>query len=200
MPLVQLTFAAEEPVSLDRAKLHLRQDETDDDDLIRALVTAARKWCEVRLRQCLVTASWRLSLDGFPCGAGMIELPRPPLRSVTSVKYYDAANVERTVSSTYYDVDVASRPGRLVPAWGYTWPATYPRLNAVNVEFSAGYGDADDVPETIRQAILLLVGHWYANREAVAVGTITKPVEFSVESLLGCDDHGSYGLAGGDDD
>ena len=36
----------------------------------------------------------------------------------------------------------------------------------------------------VEQAILLLVGHWYANREAVAVGTIATAMPLAVERLL----------------
>ena len=50
-----------------------------------------------------------------------------------------------------------------------------------------------DVPEgpeqmaltdDVKQAILLLVGHWYANRESVVVGTISAEVPMGVPALL----------------
>lgn len=36
----------------------------------------------------------------------------------------------------------------------------------------------------IEQAILLLVGHWYANREAVVVGATPAELQLGVERLL----------------
>ncbi|WP_122572396.1 head-tail connector protein [Pseudomonas viridiflava] len=36
----------------------------------------------------------------------------------------------------------------------------------------------------VEQAVLLMVGHWYANREAVVIGTITSEVPLAVERLL----------------
>jgi hypothetical protein len=59
---------AEEPITLAEAKLHVRQDGTADDDLITALIVAARRSCETRLRQALVTQTWDLYLDAFPGG------------------------------------------------------------------------------------------------------------------------------------
>ena len=36
----------------------------------------------------------------------------------------------------------------------------------------------------VEQAILLVVGHWYANREAVVTGTIATLIPLAVERLL----------------
>lgn len=46
-----------------------------------------------------------------------------------------------------------------------------------------GEFEVEDVPESIKIAVLLLVGHYYANREAVTFGTPSK-IPFGVESLL----------------
>jgi uncharacterized phiE125 gp8 family phage protein len=193
--LVLLTPPESHPVSLADAKLHVRCDAAEDDALLSGLITAATRWCEKRLDQQFMEAEWALVLDCFPrmCGR-VIELPRGPLVSVDAVKYYDAANDLQTLSDTKYDVDTSSRPGRIAPVYGESWPITRPRIGAVQIEFTAGHGDADDVPQTIKQAILLLVGHWYAHREAV--GTVTRSVEFAVDSLLGVEWDGSHALLG----
>ena len=67
---------------------------------------------------------------------------------------------------------------------GQSWPSLYPRDDAVQIEYVAGYGAAASVPQVFKQAILLLVGHWYANRESSIVGTISEDAASSGEALL----------------
>lgn len=64
-----LWFGAE-PVTLAEAKLQARVEFDDDDALIWALVTAARKYAEARLRSALITQTWTLMLDSFPSAGG----------------------------------------------------------------------------------------------------------------------------------
>ena len=182
---------AAEPVSVIEAKEHLRVDIGDDDTLIEALITAAREYVEQGSRRALVTQTWRLNLDQFPAGPE-IELPRPPLQSVTSVTYRDSDGTTNTLSSSIYEVDTDSTPGRIRLAYGEDWPSdTLAETNPVRITFVAGYGDADDVPRRWKQAILLLVGHWYENREATISGTIPRSIPFAVESLINLD-RGSF--------
>ena len=52
------------------------------------------------------------------------------------------------------------------------------------VETAPTEPDQMGITPDVEQAILLLVGHWYANREAVALGTISTVVPLAVERLL----------------
>ncbi len=195
--LVVITAPAAEPVSLEEAKLHVKQDDDADDALISGLIAAARRHCEQRLDQAFVTTTFELKLDRFPCEhCGLIELDRAPLQSITHVKYFDCDGDEQTLDDESYQVDAASRPGRLLPAPYCYWPSTSPRLNAVTIRFVAGYGAAAAVPDTIKAAIKLLVGHWYKNREATVIGSISSNLQFTVDALLGLEWNGSYKLAG----
>lgn len=165
------TPAAEEPVSLSDAKDHLNVIDTDDDRYIEGLIARARRHTEIKIQRSLITQTCLLTLDSFPAGR-VIELPRPPLVSVTSVKYDDSSGTEQTLSSSIYSVDTESAPGRVALDTGQSWPTTIDNVNAVRVVYVAGYGDADDLKEKAEdliQGILFLVGHWYANREPVAV-------------------------------
>jgi uncharacterized phiE125 gp8 family phage protein len=186
--LILVTPPASEPVSLNEMKLHLRVDHSDEDALIQALITAARQHAETVTRRQLVTATWELREDAFPPGLEWM-LPLPPLRSVTSIKYLDENGVEHMFSSANYIVDTASEPGRIVLKSGSSWPGgpLYP-ANAVRVQFTAGYGDAADVPEPIRAAIKLLVGHLYEHRElayeSVYAARSLTAMEFSADALL----------------
>lgn len=186
MSLTIVTPPAEEPVSLTEAKNHLRVDLSDDDSLISALIVAAREHAEAITRRAFITQTLKLSLDAFPANNGPIYVPMPPLQSVNSLKYFDTDGVEQTLNEGKdYLVDNESEPGRITPAPDTGWPATQNRPNAVSVEFVAGFGDASKVPQGIKQAILLMVGHWYENREAVTMqGNNAGELPMAVDSLL----------------
>jgi uncharacterized phiE125 gp8 family phage protein len=193
-----VTGPAAEPVSLVAAKNHLRVDGAYDDTLISALITAAREYAEHFTQRAFFTQTWTLSLDLFPfvvpaftnwIDAFAITLPRPRLIAVTSITYYDQSGTQQTLSPEQYAVDTFSEPARLTPVSGGTWP--YPSVfvpGTVKITYATGsYGDGvevDTCPLSIQQAILLLIGHWYAQREAVAVAMMS-PVPFAVEALLG---------------
>ena len=186
MALKLITAPATEPVSTSEAKSHLRVDTTADDTLIGTLITAARQHVENHLRRALITQTWELVMDAFPAG-DVIRLPRPPLVSVTSIKYTDVAGSESTFSSAAYVVDTDSTKGRVVLKSGESWPSdTLAAANGVRVRYVAGYGSAAAVPNPIRQAILLLIGTLYENRESVLVaqGVTVAQLPFGVEALL----------------
>lgn len=167
MSLRLITPPAAEPVSVETAKLFLRVDDTSDDTLITSLIKAAREKGEELSRRAFITQTWDVTMDDWPQALEM-ELLRPPLQSVTSVKYIDIDDVEHTVdSSTYYAV-TKSEPGKLV--FKSLEGSSLRREGAVTVRFVAGYGNAaSDVPERIKSAILSLVAYWYENRESQSV-------------------------------
>lgn len=188
--LVQTSAPAAEPVTLAEAKLHLRVDGGDEDALIGSLVTAARQTCESASGRSFVTQTWKLTLDHFR--GWLIELPRPPLQSVTSIVYVDPAGVSQTLSASLYEVDVTSPTGTVAPIWSGYWPATQYKRQAVAITYVAGYGAASAVPEAIKAAIKLLVGHYYENREAVVTGMTASELPLGVGSLLMGQWHGGY--------
>jgi uncharacterized phiE125 gp8 family phage protein len=112
MALKLITAPAAEPVSTSEAKSHLRVDTTADDTYIGTLITVARQNVESHLRRALISQTWEVVLDAFP--AGVIRLPKPPLASVTSIKYTDDEGNESTYSSANYVVDSDTEPGRVV--------------------------------------------------------------------------------------
>lgn len=186
MALKLITAPAAEPVSTSEAKSHLRVDTTADDTYIGTLITVARQNVESHLRRALISQTWEVVLDAFP--AGVIRLPKPPLASVTSIKYTDDEGNESTYSSANYVVDTDTEPGRVVLKSGQTWPAvTLAAVNGVRVRYVAGYGAAgSNVPQAIRQAILLVIGSLYENREDVLVaqGVSIGVLPFGVVALL----------------
>lgn len=182
MPVQVVTPPVSEPVFLDDVLTHLGDVAVDQDYYIGGLIAAARSHVEQVTRRQLVTATLKLTLDCFPCGP--IFVPRPRLRGVNSIKYIDPAGNQQVWPDAEYQVDVVSEPGRISPAYGKSWPCTRPQFGAVEIEYPAGYGTPYEIPESIIEAMYLLISHWNENRETVLVGTISKPVEFAVDALL----------------
>ena len=185
MALVLVTAPAVEPISTADAKSHLRVDISDDDTYIDTLVAVARRTAERISRHALITQTWDLLLDAFPAG-DVLEIPLPPLQSVTYVQYTDDDGNTSTFAASSYQVDAEGTPGRIALDFGETWPADMLQTVAgVRVRFVAGFGDAaSDVPEDIIHAMKLMIGHWYENREDVTVGAVAREIPKASEFLL----------------
>lgn len=181
------TGPTEEPITLQEAKEHLRVDGTDDDTYIITLISAARLYCEKLANKSFVTQTWDLYFDDFP--GAPFEIPLGPVQTVSSIIYTDSDLDSTTVTAGTYIVDKHSLPARVNLAYGYSWPtATLNTLNAIRVRFIAGYGDAADVPEDVKQAILMLMAHMYENREQTVTASIgQKAMAYGIEELLGID-------------
>lgn len=156
MGLSLLEVASEKPVSLAEAKAQCRVDGNDEDALINRLIGMATEQAETRTGRVLVTQKLRYTLDAFPVDS--LEVPCPPLVSVEAVSYLDAAGQRVTLAGTEYDVVTDELIGRLLPAWGKSWPSGRTAPGSVRVDFTAGYGGAGAVPESICSWILLAIG------------------------------------------
>lgn len=183
---------ASEPVTTAEAKVHLRVEHAADDGYIAELITAARELVEAQYDRTLVTTTITVTLPGFFCDGGPLRLPRGPLRSVTSISYLDSAGDVVTLDPARYRVDATADPGTVTPAWGHAWPVARPIEAAVTVVYSAGYGAAADVPRRARQAVLMLVAHWYDEGRPAAIAGTLSPVPMGVEALMTSVWNGEY--------
>lgn len=189
MALRLITAPAVEPITLTEAKAHLRVDHSTDDIIIAMYIAAARTDCEEWTGRAFVTQTWELVLDEFPVDE--IMLPRPPLQSVTSIKYDDTAGVEQTLATTEYTVDNVSQPGWVVPVTT-GWPtSTFEGINSIRIRYVAGYINTDspadltdNIPGSIKAAILLHLGRLYENREDVVVGTTVSRMPIGTTEYL----------------
>lgn len=182
MALVRTAGPSVEPITLDDAKAQTRNDLDNEDALILAQIAAAREYAETTTERALITQTWRYSLDRFPA---VIRLPMSPVQQVTEIKYIDALGVQQTLSTSMYRADTDTDPARITPAYNEVWPVTHPVTNAVEITYVAGYGDsASDVPQSIRQAMLMLLAHWDENRSGVNVGNIVNTMPYAVDALL----------------
>lgn len=194
---------ASEPVTLAEAKLHARIDIDDDDDLVTALITTARQWVEQTTGRCLMTQQWKLTLDNWPASirdewwdgvrdgpittleANWVDLRKSPVVSIDEVSKREEDGVEVVWdASNYYQSMQPNGFARLTRKRGVIWPIVIYRVaGAIQIKFTCGYGsNASDVPFPIRQAIKMLVAHWYETREPnIERGA---PVPFTVTAAL----------------
>jgi uncharacterized phiE125 gp8 family phage protein len=189
MALSLITAPGLEPISLDEARSQVRNTgAVDEDDLLVALIAAARFHAEAVTGRQLLEATWELQLDEI-CG-DVLPLPRSPLRAITSISYLDTGGVAQTWAAANYQVDAPAGPfasqGRIAPIPTATWPlAGSGYLNAVRIRFTAGYGTTpEEVPEAIRQAMRLMIGAWYSHREDFILGDLVQRVPLGALALL----------------
>ena len=159
------------------------QNDGAEDDKILALTIAARKLCEQWQNRSYITQTWTQTFDWFPA---VIEPARPKLITVTHLKYIDTGGTQRTlVEDTDFLKDIQSTPGRIYPVFGLVWPATRVILNAIELKYTAGYGTTRaSTPETAKQAMLLLLAHWFENREEVVLTGMPQKLPEAAELLL----------------
>lgn len=163
-----------EVITLSEARLHLRLDTEGsppshpDDSIVSALIIAARENAESHTGLAIAESSYTLALDAFPIDA--IELFLSPVQSITSVTYVDSGGATQTLTNTKYQLDNYSSPAKLFPL--EPWPATKVKPNAVLINFIAGFTDGSPnnypLPISLKQAMFIMIGTWYENRESIA--------------------------------
>lgn len=184
--ITSLTEEIIEPVTLTEVKAHLRlniEDTYEDNDILLPLITTATQYCEQYTGISIALKSLKVYMPCFPQSSFC--LPHGPVTQVTNVQYKDVHSTTNTLlENEDFITDTSStKRGVLLPL--KPWPnfVPYP-LNAIEISYVAGY-TTQTIPKTIRQAILLLIGHWYENREAVITGAVASvKVSTTVDALL----------------
>lgn len=163
-------------LELIEVKKHLRIDCGDDDGVIERLTNAAIEWVESETGALMKLQSWMFKLDGFPVDGEPIVLPRGPIAAVPTIAYIDTAGASQTWASTNYACNLAHLPAMVWLKSGKYYPATANQRQAVTITadlgFSSGSGDENYIPDSMIQAVHMLVAHWYENRGEVSPGVI----------------------------
>ena len=188
MALELVTAPANPPLFLADVKDHLRVLSNDEDQLILGLMEVVRQRLDGRdgyLGRALLTQTWDCWIDwNFPPDICPIEMQLAPLQSVTFIKYIDPDGNQQTVDASVYTVDTKSTRSRILTAYNQYWPPCRFIINAVQIRGIFGYGATpNDVPQPIRQAMLMMIGHLYENREQSSSLTI-KEIPYGVDHLL----------------
>lgn len=162
MTAILITPPAVEPLSFAEAKLWLRLDGGEEDASVAALIAAARMAVELASGRKLITQGWRVIRDGWPSDA-VIRLPLTPVQAVTALRVRDPAGVASDVPAPLWQADVNRDPALIHLAGPPPQPG--PATGGIEIDMTCGFGsEAAAVPETLRQAIRLLVARWYENR------------------------------------
>jgi uncharacterized phiE125 gp8 family phage protein len=194
--LTLLVPPAREPLTYEEVHDHLRlPDDYVDYQLIENYIRAARQYFEEHDDRRLIVQTWKLSLDSFP---RLVEIPLRPVQYVSSVKYIDSDGDQQTLDAAAYQVDYNSFLTRIGPAYGLLWPSIRCQMAAVEVEFIVGYagfenydeytefqGDQTGIPQHLKHALLLHIGHIYENREDSIVGVSIGQIPRGYDALVG---------------
>lgn len=200
-PRLQLVTADTEfPLTLAEVKDHLGITLADDDDRLMLMLSAVTTWAEHAVRGGIAirTQTWDMVMPDFPGaqnGRARVSFPKPPLQSVTTVKYLNTSDVLTTLTeNTDYRVETSYRhPGWIVPMPDTFWPTVRDqRDDGVQIRFVAGHATNALIPANIKQAMLLTLAHWNENRESVVTGTIAQDLPQSATMLIAQSEYGSY--------
>lgn len=168
-------------ITLAQAKKHCNAEEHDEDDtLISTLIKAAYRYAENKTGTCFEPKEITLVLDTLPHSAGKLELPHTPVREITGLSYVDPTGQTQELDPAELRLDTRPVMPTLAPKFGTQWPALIAEPESVSITLAVGY---EHTPEDVQIALLLLIGHWYANREAGAVANM-QSIPFGVDVLL----------------
>lgn len=171
-----------EPVTVAELKAHLRIEHDADDEQLEQYLLAAREQAEAKMQRTLVATTLEAYYSGF---GGALVLRLPTVLGVLSVKYLDKLGDEQELPPEHYRLRARRLPNVIVPASGVVWPSTLCDPEAVVVRYRAGFGeDADAVPASIKQWIMLVAGQMYENREALTGSNLSALPRPFLDGLL----------------
>lgn len=180
MTLVLSEPPLSEPVTLAELKDHLRLDHNGEDALLNSLISTARQYLEQRTSLALIDQSWRLCLDHWPNG-NCVMLHKSPVQTIDNIEQFDIDGLPQTLSSASMLLDGKSKPARL-----YVGAQSAPgqAINGIEITFTAGFGTASDVPDTLKRAILIHAAHMYEFRGVISADQQPASVPEGYEVLL----------------
>lgn len=176
------------PISLSEVKNHLRLDTSEEDLVVQGLIDSATVFCEDFQRRCFINRTMSLWLQELPM-CEQIEIPRPPLVSVEALIIHYTDGTTQTIDSSLYEVHTENEPGTIIMSSNasITIPSdkTILQVNPYEIQFTCGYGTSSkDIPANVKQAMLLLIGHWFNNKEDTIPGVMITQIPTGAKSLL----------------
>lgn len=176
-----VTGPATEPLTYSEVKAFLRLNDDSEQTFVTTLITIARQIVEGQTWRPLISQTWALQFDAFELNLFISNINKAPIISIDSVTYYDVNNALQTLSPSLYETDIYGNPARFRLK---SIPNVYDRMGALIVNFVCGYTNAAAVPQAIKQAMLLIIGHLYENRQDVVTGTQVNEIPMASRYLL----------------
>lgn len=181
------------PITLNEVRSQLRVEHYDDDVILTRLIAVATAYADAKgvLGKAMITQTWADWMGPNPSQS--VTLGLSPVQSVTAVKYYDEDGILQTDTLANYNVFGVPERTKVEPKSGFNWPAAQSRDDAIKIEYVVGYGDAtSDIPDTLRHALMLLIGHWYDNREQTQMDELAD-IPFGFMELINIHKESWYG-------
>jgi uncharacterized phiE125 gp8 family phage protein len=188
-----LEAPAAAPVLLAEVKAQLRIEHPDDDLMIDRLIKTAVAYTDAKgaLGHAMITQKWGQWVNSVP--PQYVRLAMGPLIEVTAVQYYDIDGALQTDTLSNYEITGTDFTTLIGPKSGFNWPVTQDRADAIRIEYTAGYGATSaSVPETLRHAMMLLIGHWYDNRENTMMDELSN-IPYGFDMLVDMHRRAWYG-------
>lgn len=181
-PIIDVVAAPDPLLTLAEAKLQLEIDHSDRDTFIMALVAAASAMLDGFDGMIGKLVAEQTVDVSMPTASGnYVGLPVTPVQSLSAVSYYDADNVHQTININQFRLVGDEDRAWLETVEGFAWPAFYDRCDALTFTLVCGF---PEVPEAIKHAARLMVGHWFENREAANEKDV-RAIDMAVEALVG---------------
>jgi uncharacterized phiE125 gp8 family phage protein len=177
----QLTEPASEPLTYQQVKDFLRLNGDTEQTFVTSLITVARQQVESRIWRPLISQTMAFQLDYDELKTTPYNINKAPLVSFQSVTYYDVNDTLQTLAASNYEVDIYGSPARFRLK---NIPQCFERMNTLQVNFTCGYANAAAVPSPIIQAMYMIIGHLYENRQDVVTGTQVNEIPHASEFLL----------------
>jgi uncharacterized phiE125 gp8 family phage protein len=166
--LTLVTAPTSEPITLAEAQKQCGVAEGADyhDTVLLGLVKSAREKVEGDTSRALMPQTWDFTFDLWPCGLDPIYLPIAPVSSITSLKYYDTSGVQQTLATTVYHATrfLDREPAEIRLKNAQSWPSLYGEPGAITIRVVCGYANALAVPESLKQAMKLLISAWHSEQ------------------------------------
>ncbi len=158
--------------------------DSSHDDYLDALLTAAVQLFEETTGCHLLSRTADYYIDRLPSDdTESIYFPHYPVSSIGDLQYKDSDGTQ-TYTTGNLVRSTTRKPATLAVVEGASWPDPLDEPDSVIIkDVVTGYGTADDVPQAIKQSLLLLVSYWFESRQAVIVGSISSRSPFATEVI-----------------